>query len=281
MSSIIHECDALQKGPYRIEGNPYLDEAIKKQMFSPLVMQPSQIQSGIAIGAEYLAQLDLVQVIMAENFKVPFDNIIFIPQLGYHLDGHMRPGPNGSLFMQDYAFTDELLNEIEKNSETLNLSAKDKEMIKRYRNTAQKFAREFGPISLKANEILTAAGFTLVPIAGLFYDVSPAPSDLALDLIFTSHLNFLNAITGWSSKANSYFYIASGARVGDKLGEVLMKSFEEAIKHYEPNTQICFVGYDPNNPTDFSESMKWMNDIDLQLGPHCLSFEKETADHMT
>lgn len=277
---IILECDAMREGPYPTEGNPYLDTAINKKMFSPLDIPPSELQSYIAVAAKYLAQIDVVPLIMALNFEVHFNNIVFVPQLDYHLDVFLRPGPN-CLFMQDYVFTDELLGEIEKNSNALNLSDKDKEIIKQYRKTAQKLVREFGPISLKTKEILTAAGFNLVPVPALFYDASPNLLDHVHKASSTLHLNFLNAITGWSSKANSYFYIASGARVGDKLGEVLMKSFEEVIKHYEPNTQVCFIGYDPNNPTDFSESMRLMNDPGTHLGPHCLSFEKETADHMS
>jgi hypothetical protein len=278
---VVIECDSMRNGPYQAEGNPYLDIAIKKKMFSPLDIPSSELQNYIEVAAKYLAQIEVVSIIMAASFKVRFDNIVFVPQLDYHLDVFLRPGPN-CLFMQDYVFTDELLGEIEKNSNALELSGKDKEIIKRYRKTAQKFAREFGPISLKTKEILTAAGFNLVPVPALFYDVSPNLLEHISDIApSTLHLNFLNAITGWSSKANSYFYIASGARVGDKLGEVLMNSFEEVIKYYEPNTQVCFVGYDPNNPTDFSESMRLMNDPSSHLGPHCLSFEKETADHIS
>lgn len=80
-------------------------------------------------------------------------------------------------------------------------------------------------------------------------------------------INFLNSVTGFSPKTNRYYYIASGATVGDnggvnnddgvprqinRLGLLLMEAFKAIIQSTEKNMDVFFIGYDPKNPTDFS-----------------------------
>jgi hypothetical protein len=281
---ICHKYDHFRKKkgkvPYSNGGNPYIEQAIKMGLFIPFEIPEQDLIKGLEIAASYLAQKDMTQFVIGKSFSVPSKRVVFVPQLDYHLDVFMRPGPKGSLFVQDYSFCLEFLEEINSKADVFLLSDLDKMMLKRYLETAQKLSRELGPLTKKIKGTLSSAGFTVIPAPGIFYDVSPdlfGYSDP--NIVSTSHLNFLNAITGWSEKENSYFYFVTGAGVGDKLGEVLMRSYEDFIKRYQPNTQVHFIGHDPDHPKDFAEGMRWLNRRGSQLGPHCLSFELETASH--
>lgn len=249
--------------------NPYLDRAKQLKYFVPFSLNELQKTKGIKIAAEYLAQKEFTKGFIARTFAV--DHVCAVPQLDYHLDVFLRPGPKGSIFVQDYAFSVKVLEEILSQKERLGLTPLDLHHLKRYLETAQKLNHELGSICKKVQKELTQAGFHVIRAPGLFYDVSPDAN--SKDPSF--NLNFLNAVTGWSSKLKSYYYLPMGASVGDRLGGILMNSFEKFMKSYQPDIQMGFMGFDPDNVTDFSEGMRWLNRRGSQAGPHCFSFVME------
>ena len=171
----------------------------------------------------------------------------------------MRPRPNGSIFLQDYGFASALLAEIEAQADALELTDSDREMLARYRTTADKLQRDFEPLYREASEKLREAGFTVIPTPGVFYDVSATELEPEHpERVMTNNVNFLNAITGWSEKEDANFYFASGANAGDKLGGILMHAFRDFMRQYA-GTQVHFIGHDPSNPEDFGEAMRWLN----------------------
>jgi hypothetical protein len=281
ISKIIGQVD-LQKEKdtlYPLNGNPYMNVAKELKLYVPLDLSATQKKNGIDIAAEYLSQIQFTKQIIAMSFSLKPEQMFFIPQLDYHLDIFLRPGPNGSIFVQDFSFCVKLLGEIA-NCETLSLTCLDKAMLQRYINTAEKLDRELGPLCSKVKEILSKAGLCVIPAPGLFYDVSPDLLDsIHPDEALTFNLNFLNAITGWSSKTKSYYYLAMGAGVGDRLGSTLMRSFESFLKHSQADIEVGFLGYDPDNESDFSEGMRWYNRRSSRAGPHCFAFALETKAH--
>lgn len=280
ISSILQLCDSEKKNgccDSSLKKNPYLAVAEQFGYYRPLDFSKLQLKDEIEGAATYLAQMEMTKMIIAASFSVDLKQLVFVPQLDYHLDIFLRPGPDGSIFVQDYSLCVKLLNEILSQSDALGLSADDIRMLKRYRDTADQLERELGPLSRLVKKKVEEAELRAIPAPGVFYDASPHllnPEKPHEALTF--NLNFLNAITGWSSSSKSHFYLATGAGVGDRLGGVLMSAFEQFLKAYQPDVQVCFLGYDPENKSDFSEGMRWLNRMGSQLGPHCLSFALET-----
>ena len=99
----------------------------------------------------------------------------------------------------------------------------------------------------------------------------------------TFHINFFNAITGWSEKQKHYFYIAAGTSVGTHLGSCLMEIFKMFLQQYDPHLAVHYAGENPDQKGDFSQTMECWNVMTDRseskgapmAGLHCMSFEKE------
>jgi hypothetical protein len=259
--------------------NFYLEAAIKHGYYKEFALTDIDLGENVPLAAVYLAQKEITLDIFAATYGLNgAEKVCVVPQLDSHVDDFLRPWFKGGIAIQDYALCLELLKEVKKNAQVLQLTPLDHVMLERYLTTAEKLNGELGHLIKQTKEVLTKAGFPVIPAPGIFYDVSSRLlNPLNPDVVTTYNLNFLNAITGWSKE--SYFYLVTGAQVGDRLGQVLMNAFEQFVHSYEPNTEVCFVGYDPKNPTDFSEGMRWLNRRGSQLGLHCLGVETETIDH--
>jgi hypothetical protein len=86
----------------------------------------------------------------------------------------------------------------------------------------------------------------------------------------------LNAISGYSTAMQRYYYIASGASAGDKLGKILMDAFALTLERFISPIKVHFVGYDPDQPTDYSAATDLTNNKTSRAGIHCLTFELKT-----
>lgn len=222
--------------------------------------------------AGYQAKLKVVHALIAKDFHVQQERLHFIAQANYHLDAFMAPGPQHSVFLVDYAFCADLIKELIDQREFLELSDGDLFYLTYYFETAKKFDQEFGEMIRRVEKQLRAAGFTVVPMPGHFlyeplqmYEEFPMPSEGFC-------INFVNSISGWSQKANSFYYITHGLHVGEKVGVLLMDSFSAFLQSYIPNIQVYFVGFDPKSPGDFSEGLDFWNRLETQSGVHCVTF---------
>ncbi len=223
---------------------------------------------------EYLLEKQAMTRLIANTFKVGLRDIIFLPQCAYHLDMFMRSGPKGSIFLQDYILTCSILLSMKEQADELGLSEEDLGLLERYINTAKSLSEELAPLFEPVQMQLTDAGFIVIPTPGVFYDVS---HDALPEGQKTEDANFINSITGYSPATERYYYITMGTAAGTRLGVALMEMYRAFVQSYQPNTDVHFVGYDPENPTDFSESRCWANSL---VGLHCLSVEVETKAHM-
>ncbi len=256
------------------------DLSIELGVYKPLKLTPDQIESCRSMALRYFAQQKIVIELLARSFSLSEEDVHCIPQAGYHLDTFMKPGPMGSYFVQDYECCAQLLKGIQGNTEILGLSEMDRELLERYIATAQKLEKEIGPILQDAKTELIRAGFHVIPTPGVFFDICPRTVNyLDPNSVKTYNVNFINAITGWSEKNGRYFYIASGAEAGDRLGSILMQAFNEFLSTYQEGIKVHYIGHDPANPTCFAEAMAWWNRNFLLAGPHCLSREWETVSH--
>jgi len=228
------------------------------------------------LSAEYLVQKELTQELIAESMGVREEDMIFLPQISIHLDLFLRPGPNGSVFVNDYQSSYDLLLEIQKKAPELKLTPKDLDLLDRYLATAKRLNDELQPLYQELYTKLAEAGILAIKTPGMFYDKSPSGIPDAARKSTVTDCNFMNAITGYSSKTKSYYYIVGGTSVGDRLGPVLMGAYRRFIEMHVPAVDVHFIGYDPQNPTDFSEIMAFQN---RHTGLHCLSFEAQSVPH--
>lgn len=257
--------------------------AIEKGL-TPFSLEEKDIEEARPLVEKYVAQRKAMKEALAKEFEVMPEDLHFIPQLAYHLDVFLQPGPKGSIFLQDFSLCKNILEQLN-NIDTffsLCLGPDDRFMLARYLASAEKLEKELGPLLIEARNELEKAGFIVIPTPGIFFDLHEKKDDR------TYHLNFLNAITGWSEKQKHYFYVATGASVGTHLGALLMKLFERFLEQYETNSKIYFVGENPKKEGDFSQVMDLWNQTQsesegLTLGPmagaHCLSFEKAAKSH--
>lgn len=260
--------------------NTYLDLAIALGHYRPLTLTPAQIEACRSIVGKYLAQQEIVMKLIAMTFSIPQEDIHWIPEADYHLDTFMRPGPQGSYFVQDYACCVSLLQHIKDQKQALRLSAQDEVILDRYLRTAIQLDREIGPLLSLAKKELSEAGFQIIPTPAVFYDTSADKLDPRNhEKVKTYNVNFMNAITGWSEKNQRYFYIATGAEAGDHLGSILMQVYTQFLSSYQKGINVHFIGHDPADPSSFTEGMRWWNRHGSQAGPHCFSQELETISH--
>ena len=276
-------------GPYQKTVNPEQDLkglAEKVKMITPFDPSSAQIKEGREIAAKYVMQKRAVKEQLAESFQVSIENMHFLPQLGYHLDTFMRPGPKGSFFVQDYGLTGDVIQQVLQHKLELGLTFQEIETCKNYLEVASTCDRKLRIQLKEVRDTLAKAKFAVLKAPGVFYDTSPTqeevPTSLETDhLLKTNNINFLNSITGYSQKTGRFYYIASGAQVGEenRLGTILMQIFREYLKGYVPDIDVCYVGGNSEKINDFSEGTSLWNKLSSQFGPHCLSVEEETRSH--
>jgi|688.fasta_scaffold05433_14 hypothetical protein len=263
-------------------GKPIIEETnwFQKLGVQLGVIKPFKIDDGIAeksraLVAGYLARQKITQALIAHDFGVGPNNLHFITQFNYHLDTFMRPGPQHSIFLINFALWADILEAIGKE---ISLSKVDREFLENYIATSKKLDRELGPLLKKVEEELKAAHFEIIPLPGhllyeskTMYQEFPMPSG-------GFNINFINSLTGWSSKTKKFYYITHGIQVGERLGDLLMEAFVQYLNQYIPDIEVYFIGRNPNNQADFSEAMDWWNRLETQSGIHCTTFELKLRD---
>ncbi len=232
-----------------------------------------QKTKGRELASEYLAQAEYVKErIFPVELRCDAEKVIFSPQVAYHIDLAMAPGPKGSIFLQDYEASVRLAEAIKAKSQELDLSREDLEHLDSFIETTKKVGKDLKPLFEEAKKRLEAAGYTVISIPAAFYSYRK-------DKPF--NINFLNCITGYSEKTGHFYVIAPGTKTEGKLADLLMDSFVEFLRSQCNNVVVYFAGRDPNNARDFAEAVTTANNENQLLGPHCLSFELETSAHKT
>jgi hypothetical protein len=228
---------------------------------------------GRAIACDYLAQQEFIRTILfPEELRCSAEQVKFFPQIAYHLDMAMAPGPKGSVFLQDFEMSVQLLQAIKDNATALHLTEADLKLLCSFSETTKRLGSELKPLMEDTKGGLKAAGYHVIPTPGAFY---------AYDRDQPFNFNFLNCLTGYSEKTGHIYYIASGAKTDGKLAEVLMDSYTEFLQANCNDIAVYFVGRNPDNPSNFSEARDTLNRVNSQQGPHCLSFELKIAPYTT
>lgn len=239
--------------------------------FDPEWLEKEDVKKAVK---EYGAKKKIVHRLIAKELGVKGEDLFPIAQVNSHLDTFLRPGPNHTVFLVNYALLAELLEAIDRSRQALKLSLEDQEQLLMYLKTAKKLDLELSPLIKEAEEQLIKAGFKVIPTPGhlvhepkTIYQEFPMPSEG-----FT--INFINSLTGWSSKTKSYFYITHGLQAGTKLGDLLMDLFTLFLKKcLKAPIDLFFIGRNPENFSDFAEALDAWNRLETQYGIHCHTFE--------
>lgn len=222
--------------------------------------------------AEYCWQKTFVKGLIGANFNVKDKDVILIPQVFYHLDYFIKSGPYHHLLVGDPEKSVHLLECILQNSSRLALTDRDIHIAENYLKTLKQLHQELHPLLLLTKERLQQAGFTVVFTPGIFIGEKEETWNTPLNF------NYLNALSGWSSKTRKFYYLTTGNQVGDKLGLILMDFFDEFLKRLEPDLEVYFLGRNPHDLNDLTEPMTWWNTQLAQFGLHCLTFELATKN---
>lgn len=259
----------------------FRDVAIKKGFIKEVNWTPALVEEVRPAVRNYLFQKDEQLVHLSSVLGVSPNDILFVPNIFYHLDVGIKSGPKGSLFVQDFSACRQILEVIQENFVPLGLSSRESRMVARYLDTARILEEKLGSSCLQTKDLLEKAGFIVIPTPGLFIDQDYAPG------VRTYHLNFLNSISGWSEKNRRDFFITTGIQVGERLSPLLMELFAQFLKQYSPNVEVHFVGENPAKRGDFSQAMELWNQLQkngqfvrgILAGIHCLSYELAAENH--
>lgn len=210
--------------------------------------------------ARYLAQKEILMRLIALQFKLwdkppsfdqlNSDDVILIEPLSYHLDTVMRPGPKGSFFVQSYELCLDFLQRLKAHAQTFNLSAKDLKILDRLIKAADDLNKQLGPIVTAVKNQLEAAGFTVIPAPGMFNDQEEGYNS-------DHEANFFNSVSGYSRITKRYYYLLLGTKIGDHLGDALMKIWTVFLRQYQPTIDVFYVG---NNGQFDTTSIWWTRD---------------------
>ena len=257
------------------ENHFYRKKAVAMGLLKPFPTEISWTENYRASVSNFLFQKYVVNKAQALELNVGPEDIHFLPQAMYHLDTFLKPGPKGSMFVANFAMNCDLIKALlaEAEAEERELSQEDQKLLNRYLTSSQRLHQELSPLLDTVGEKIKKAGLTLIPMPGVFFD-EPLTNEK------TFNFNVMNAISGWSEKTERYFYITSGIKVGDKLGNIFMDLITKFLKSYQSDIDVFFVGSPKENPEDFSEPMNAWNRINFQAGIHCFTFETSTAPHV-
>lgn len=232
---------------------------------------------GRQIATTYLAQREAVEKqIFPTELRCGADNIVYLAQGAAYLDQFIAPGPKGSVFMQDYTLTYNILLLIRLKAKALKLTFEDSLELQSFIQATLKICLQLTPLLNRVKGQLSDAGFTVIPTPGAFFGCKATE-------VRSLNINFFNCLTGFSPKTKHYYYITSGAKTTGILGKVLMDIFATFLKFHCNNIVVYFVGRKPDNSEDFSEAM---GEVTINgkktysfMGPHSKSYEIEIAPY--
>lgn len=92
---------------------------------------------------QFLAKLDLVKDIFAEDTKIPRDQLIFVSQPDFHVDMHMRPVGPGQIMINDFGENIKLIDEALKKAAK---GSPEEKQLQTMRKHATEMQKSMGPV---------------------------------------------------------------------------------------------------------------------------------------
>ena len=220
------------------------------------------------------------------------ENVIFIPQMDYHIDMFMRPLDKGRILLTDDKLTQQMLakgfEKIDKTRIQLQKENKKQEALalKTPFILTGSYALELENI-IKSNnfaqtdeveKVLQNAGYEVIRVPGRLYETRQ--SDLKNGVFLIQLFNFMNANV-LPNKNGELVYITNKSNIDEEVfritpkiekqtGFSVEKSFIESLKPYIKEENIYFVSGDNHT---MSENLQ-----KYQGGIHCMCTEVPAED---
>jgi len=193
---------------------------------------------------------------MATDLNIRPEQMLFIPQMGLHIDTYLRPGLNGEIFINDWGTSVKLLTALLKLN---NLSAEEKNYYSSFLEHAQAMGKKHENVYKETYKKLTEYGFTVIKVPGVFY------SKKTLNLP-AKHINFMNGVMGTGNSGT--FYITNGSNF-PRLNNIVASIF----KHFGINN-IYFTGRSLDS-FSFDPAEKSLLKFDSGVDCRTLEFPKD------
>lgn len=219
-------------------------------------------------------------------------NVVFIPQMDYHMDLYLRPLDNGRILLTDDRLTKQMLvdgfNKIQNKAVELSTQHKAEELVKLKKPFVQlaTYAKGIDDIVMSNDfaqtdetaKVLEDAGFEVIRVPGRLYETRT--SGLKNGVFLIQLFNFMNANV-LPNKKGELIYITNKSdidentfgitpEIEESTGFSVQKSFTEALKPYIKEENIYFVSGDNNI---MSKNLK-----KYQGGIHCMCTEVPAED---
>ena len=136
-----------------------------------------------AYAEKFLAKIDIVKDIFAEDTKVARDNLVFVPQPEFHIDMHMRPLGPGQVMVNDFDANIKLVDEALKKAPAGSWQEAE---LKSMRLHAEEMKKVMGPVMDEIKKQVKAGGLEVVSAPGVmesqFEDVKITPSTVVVHI---------------------------------------------------------------------------------------------------
>lgn len=186
----------------------------------------------------------------AEILGVDESDIIYLNLPDDHIDMHLRPGPNGVMFMNDFNLSANMIDAVLSNPKySSKLSIEERQTLKAFKTDAIKMKAEKGAVYKEMKTRIKASGFDVVSLPGVFSNGE------AEDKI---SVNFMNGIMGTGNKGT--YFISNGSNV-----KILNNIFASTLSNYGIDN-VYFVGRNSNkiNFNSSNESIEARGGIDCR-----------------
>lgn len=211
-----------------------------------------------------ITAIEYIKEMMEIKLEKPivFLGDVFEPQPAFHLDMFLCPAPGGVIFMQSHELCVKLLKELLK---VPTLPLDHRKRLKAYLRCAEEDATDVDPMLRKVSSQLTAAGFKVIPMAGVFNFYHK--TDGIHRKIVAAH--FLNNLMGIGTRG--IFCITNGS--SHPVDEHLRTAAYACLKKHGIDT-VYFTGRPSEGPTSALGQLEYLRadqNFVYSGGVHCLS----------
>ena len=151
--------------------------------------------------------------IIAEDFDVKKENMVFLPEADFHIDMVIRPLEYPYVLVNDDKEVDVLIQKLEKQ---FKFNLLERNELRKFKNNLEKHRKKYDSSDVICKK-LEAKGFVPIKIAGAFG---------------RNPVNFINAII--QKNGEELVYITNSTKYGAKIYEAMQENFEKELMEKYP-----------------------------------------------
>ena len=197
------------------------------------------------------ADIGAIKEHVAKTLGVDVEDVRYLNLPKDHIDMHLRPGPNGVMFMNDFSLSINIINKLLSSPKySSKLSIEEIQTLKTFKADAIKEEAVNRDYYKKMKDQLRNSGFDVISIPGVFSNGKEKESEISV--------NFINGITATGNKGR--YFISNGSNL-----PILNNIFASILSNYGIDN-IYFVGrnLDKTNFDSSTESNNARGGIDCR-----------------